>query len=297
MHIKSVTNKTLLSGLLAAITSFSAWADSAGSILIKDAGFATPESMEYYADEDVYLVANINGSPFEKDDNGFISKVTPDGQVSELKWIDGASPDIELDAPKGFEVIGKRLYVADIDRVRVFELPSGKQLNDIEIAGSSFINGLSQDGHGGFYLTDSGMAPGFKPSGTDALYHVKPDGSYQTLRKEALGHPNGVAADGDNILMVTLGSGKLFYMDAQGKTHALMTLPFNRLDGLLKLDDGRIITSSWAASSIFAIHPNQTVERLVDGLKSPADLGLDTKRNRLLVPLFLKDEVLIYPLN
>ena len=33
-------------------------------IVVENVGLATPESVEYYAAEDVYLVTNINGSPF-----------------------------------------------------------------------------------------------------------------------------------------------------------------------------------------------------------------------------------------
>jgi hypothetical protein len=59
---------------------------AAERIIVEDVGFATPESVEYYAAEDVYLVTNINGSPFAVDDNGFISKISPDGKVLDLKW-------------------------------------------------------------------------------------------------------------------------------------------------------------------------------------------------------------------
>src|SRR5262249_57870813 len=70
-------------------------------IIVKDVGLATPESILYDAAADLYLVSNINGGPAEVDDNGFISRVTPDGKVAALKWIDGAKPDVKLHAPKG----------------------------------------------------------------------------------------------------------------------------------------------------------------------------------------------------
>ena len=300
MHIKPFSYSALLGTLLAAMTSVTVWADAssgAGSIHLKDVGFATPEAMEYYAAEDVYLVANINGSPFEKDDNGFISKIGPDGTIINLKWLDGEAADIALNAPKGMTILNNRLYVADIDRIRVFELPSGKQLKDITVPGSTFMNGLSVAGDNSLYATDSGMAPGFKPSGTEAVYRIHTHGKIDTLQKGALGHPNGVIANGDGLMMVTLGSGQAYFMEKDGHIAAKMTLPFNRLDGLHKLDDGRFITSSWAAKSIVAINPDYTLTTLADNLESPADIGFDHKRNRLLVPLFLKDEVVILPLE
>ena len=72
--------------------------------MIKDVGFQTPESVQHDVATDTYLVSNINGSPLDKDDNGFISKLSPEGQVINLKWIDGAAADVELNAPKGIGI-------------------------------------------------------------------------------------------------------------------------------------------------------------------------------------------------
>lgn len=81
-------------------------------------GFSTPESVVHDAVDDVYLVSNINGEPLAEDGNGFISRVTPDGEVEALRWIDGEADGVELNAPKGMAVLGDTLYVADIDCVR-----------------------------------------------------------------------------------------------------------------------------------------------------------------------------------
>ena len=63
----------------------------ADQIAVRDVGFATPESVLHDPLTDAYMVSNINGSPLEADDNGFISLLTPEGEVANLKWIDGAS--------------------------------------------------------------------------------------------------------------------------------------------------------------------------------------------------------------
>ncbi|WP_127471416.1 hypothetical protein [Thiomicrorhabdus aquaedulcis] len=267
-------------------------------ITLSDVGFATPESVEYYAAQDVYLVANINGSPFDKDDNGFISKVSPSGEVVNLKWLDGASPNVRLNAPKGFEVIGNKLYVADIDVVRVFSLPDGQQLKDIKIEGSTFLNGLSRIDDQHFYLTDSGLNLGYKASGQDALYKVSTAGEVQIIQKSAnLGRPNGVTPYKTGVAMVTFGTGKLHYLNSQGQTTALMTLPGGSLDGLLAMPNDALITSSWETSSIYHIDAQRRVTTLINHLDSPADLGFDSTRNRLLIPLFKTNEIVILPLK
>ena len=283
---------------LALICSATVHADEAKKpIVVADVGFATPESVEYYAKEDVYLVTNINGSPFAADGNGFISKIKPDGSVVDLKWIDGTTPGITLNAPKGAAIQKNKLYVADINQVHVFELPSGKQLKSITVKGSTFLNGITPGGGNYLYVTDSGFNEGFSPSGTDAIYKVKTNGKYKAVVKNKdMGHPNGVWEDGKKILMVTFGTGKLYSYTMSGKQTELPTPPQGSLDGLIKLKDGRALISSWAGSAVYAYNKDKSFSVLADSLDAPADIGLDTKRNRVLVPLFKQDKIVLLPL-
>jgi hypothetical protein len=55
-----------------------------------------PESVAYAPEQNVLFVSNVNGKPTQKDQNGFISKVSPsNGSIIELNWVTG------LNAPKG----------------------------------------------------------------------------------------------------------------------------------------------------------------------------------------------------
>jgi len=271
--------------------------DGNKSTVVSDIGLSTPESVEYYAAEDVYLVSNINGSPFAADDNGFISKLKPDGSVIELKWIDGAGKNVSLNAPKGLAIVGNYLFVADINQVHVFELPEGKQKKSISIEGSTFLNGITPGPDSSVYVTDSGFNEGFKPSGIDAVYRVWANGKYATIIKNKnLGHPNGVWYDKDILVINTFGSGKIIRIESNGKLTEMPTPPKGGLDGLVKLQDGRLITSSWGGSAIYALNKDGTFTVLADHLDTPADIGVDTKRNRLLIPLFKQNKVVIVAL-
>ena len=44
-------------------------------------GFSGPESVRYDEEADVYFVGNFNGDAGALDNNGFISRMTPDGVV------------------------------------------------------------------------------------------------------------------------------------------------------------------------------------------------------------------------
>ena len=269
-------------------------------IVVENVGFATPESVEYYAAEDVYLVTNINGSPFEVDDNGFISKVSPDGKVLDLKWIDGARSDTRLHGPKGATISGNILYVADHDEVHLFELPSGKQKTSVRIPGSTFLNGITPGSGGSVYTTDMGATSdngNFVSSGTDAVYQVFPDGNYKAIIKDKdMGWPNGIVVSGKHLIVVTFQSNEVYRVLKNGQRYILPAPPTGSLDGLIAMDDGSLIMSSWEGSAIYRLDKNGSYSIVVDSLESPSDIGYDNKRNRLLVPLFLKDKVVIFPL-
>src|SRR5690606_9584497 len=62
---------------------------AAETMTVADAGFQTPESVLHDPAADVYIVSNISGNPPEKDNDGFLSRVSPEGQVIALKWVEG----------------------------------------------------------------------------------------------------------------------------------------------------------------------------------------------------------------
>jgi len=263
-------------------------------------GFVTPESVLHDTEADLYLVSNVNGAPLAKDGNGFISRVSPEGTVTELKWIDGTDEAVTLDAPKGMAIVGDTLYVTDIDSVRLFERETGAPKGSIAIEGATFLNDLAPAPGGGVYLTDSGLKAsesGFEPSGSAAVYEIGANGKVRTLIAGAdLPAPNGVAADGDRVLVVTFGANELFTI-ADGKMVVLAKLPAGSLDGLVQLPDGRWAVSSWESQSIYAGPLEGPFETILTGMPAPADIGVDLKRQRLLVPRFQDNDVVIEPLQ
>jgi hypothetical protein len=111
-----------------------------------------------------------------------------------------------------------------------------------------------------------------------------------------MGRPNGILANGNEIMVVTFGSGEVFRIDAARKRHAMPAPPKGGLDSFLMLDDGRLLISSWGESAIYVMNENKTFSVFADSLDSPADLGLDTKRYRVLVPLFKQNKVVFLSL-
>ncbi len=260
--------------------------------------FRTPESVLYDSVMDVYVVANINGNPAAKDDNGFLSRVSPDGRVLELKWVDGASDSVTLHAPKGMGISGDTLFVADIDEVRLFDRTSGMPIGSRPVRGATFLNDVTVGPDGTVYVTDSGWRADFSASGTDAVWRFDARGNAVPLaRGRSLGQPNGIWAYERGVLVVSDG-GSAYVLDSLGRRTELVKPPHGQLDGVFMGPGGSIYASSWADSSVVALLAGDEAWRpLVGGIPSPADIGYDARRGRVLIPVFTGDRVEVRPLR
>jgi sugar lactone lactonase YvrE len=265
----------------------------------KYTGLATPESVLYDADNDRYLVSNINGKPTDKDNNGFISVLSPDGQVTTLKWIEGGKNKVKLDAPKGMALVKNTLYVADITVVRMFDAKTGAPKGDVAVPGATFLNDLASGPDGKVYVSDTGLKggkDGLEPTGTDGVYFIE-KGKLKTIAKNKdLGGPNGVLSTEKGVVVVTFGSGEVYLLDEKGKKQEVSKPPKGALDGVVALGDS-LLVSSWEGAAIYKGKLGGTFEEVLGDQKSPADIGYDTKRSRVLVPHFLEDTVETYDLK
>lgn len=264
--------------------------------IISDAGFSTPESVYYDKKRDVYLVSNINGATHAKDDNGFISKVTPDGDVT-LKFIDGASDEVTLNAPKGLTVSDDTLYVADIDQVRMFDAKTGEAKGEIKFAGASLLNDLATGKKGVIYVTDTGVNEKWETDGKDAIYVIK-DGKPKKLfsHKTKLGNPNGIVAGDGGAWVATGTTGEIFWISDSGKMEKAQKISSGSNDGVVHTKDGRLLVSSWEDGAVYAGKPGGEFSKEISGLDTPADIGIDCTRNRVLIPLFKKNELVFHTL-
>ena len=289
-------------GITLALTACSAGGDGAADdepIVVAGVGLATPESVLHDRSADVYLVSNVNGSPFRKDDNGFISRLDPDGTVAELKWIDGAADDVTLNAPKGMAFKGDTLLVADIDEVRLFDRTTGAALGSWRVPGSTFLNDVAVGPDRTVYVTDMGVYEGFLPSGTDAVHKFDSAGEPVALVSgEALGGPNGILVDGGRVMFVTYKSGRVHLVQREtGTISGLPAPPSGALDGVVKIAESVFLISSWDGEAVYRMGVGGLYTTEVDSVEAPADIGIDARRRRLLIPLFHADEVRIQPIE
>ncbi|HEX3234072.1 MAG TPA: hypothetical protein VHR41_07725 [Gemmatimonadales bacterium] len=259
-------------------------------------GLKHPESARYDQDLDVWFVSNINGNPIAKDNNGFISRLTADGKVDSLKFIAGGVKGVTLNGPKGMVTVGDTLWVADIDAVRAFNTRTGAPVATVKFPGAKFLNDIAV-GPDGIYITDSGFGPGsggqFTHPGPDRIYHIGAGHKAGVaLQTDSLAAPNGITwiASRSRFVIVP-NDGKEIQEWAPGeKAPKSIGSGPGEQDGVESLSDGRLLVTSWADSSLFVLDGGRAEPvAKVDG--GPADIGIDTKRNRVAVPLLMQDKV------
>jgi hypothetical protein len=269
-------------------------------IVVANVGFMTPESVLHDSIADVYLVSNINGGPVDEDDNGFISRVTPDGEVENLKWIDGASNDVVLNAPKGMAIRGDTLYVADIKCIRRYNRTTGESITSTCYDTMSFLNDIAVGGaNQSLFVTDTGVDGNFQPTGTEAVYRMEDREGQQGVTLASgpnLGGPNGVAVGSRGIFVVTYASGEVLRFTPTGEKTVVATIG-QPLDGVVMTNDGGFAFSSWGDSSVTHVNSMGQINKVAVGVEAPADIGYDKKRNRILIPLFNANEIRIVDLS
>ena len=290
-------------------------------IVIADVGFDGPESVIHDEVDDVYLVSNIALTfdfPNALDNNGFISRVYPDGTVAQLKWIEGGVAGVTLNGPKGLALVNDVLYVSDIDYVRMFDRVTGEPLGQIAVPYVPFftwLNDLAAGPEGDVYASDSALGmlcppPAvFCPSGTDALYRITRDGTLTLVAFDPeLQGPNGLVALGKNLFYVPIWGTRVHRLNPSGKLRSEAQLSATFLDGIVRLTNGSLLVSSWIPPAIHWIDPTRANVAIIKTFaivdpanplanEVPADIGYDRTRDRLLIPFATFNKVSIYPLH
>jgi sugar lactone lactonase YvrE len=267
------------------------------------AGFSTPESVLHDSVQDIYFVSNINGSPTAKDNNGFISRLRPDGAIENLKFIEGGRAGATLNAPKGLAVFGDTLWVADIDMVRGFNARTGALVDSVKLDSAVFLNDVAIAPTGAIYITDTGIrfddVSNVLHPGPDRVYRIGPDRKVTVAaRADSLGWPNGITVDqmGKRFIIVSFGAAKtvLAWKPGDRSAHAIAKGP-GQFDGV-EMAGARLLVSSWADSTVSAYETGQEV-KVITGVPTPADIGYDAKRNRVLIPIFGGNRVEVWQLQ
>jgi putative heme-binding domain-containing protein len=240
-----------------------------------------------------YFIANVNGAPAARDNNGFITRLDPQGRVVALKFI-AASRDAPLHAPKGLAVVGKTLYVLDLDRVRGYDTGRGRLVLDIDMAPhqARFLNDLTRDAAGNLYLSDSQSS---------FVARIEPAHDHRVTilaRGPQLEGANGLSVQPktNRLAVVTWGTGRVLEVTGRGDVRPWLERKFDRLDGADFDADGNLYFSAYGEGKVYRAGVDGKVSVFREGLVTPADINVDRAKGLLLIPSFDADTARAIPL-
>lgn len=242
-----------------------------------------PESILHDKIGNILYVSNINGKSTEKNGQGFISKISLEGEIEVLKWATG------LNAPKGLAMYGEKLYVSDIDQLIQIDIKTGKILEKYPAIGAKFLNDVATDASGNVYVTD--MSPEHS-----VIYTLRHGTMAVWIKGSEISSPNGLDIEENNLLVGNSGDGSLKAVNLANKTITTIAKVGSGIDGLRSDGKRNYFISDWQGKTSLVTASGQIIE-LIDttAMKiNSADLEYIPNRNLLLIPTFFDNRVMAY---
>lgn len=265
--------------------------------------FAAPESAYYDAASKAVFVSSINGQILERDGNGYISRLTPDGKVVSAKWVTG------LHAPKGLRSVGQTLWVSDIDEVVGIDITSARITQRVKVEGAQFLNDLAAAADGTVYVSDST---------TLKIYQVRSGkASVFVEGGDVVEQPNGLLVDGGRLILGSVGpapqpgqapgpgrgqgpppSGHLFAFDLRTKARTMLTAEaVGGIDGIELDGKGGLLVTDVIGQRLLQVAPSGTVRVLAKFSAAGADFGWVPATRTAIVPFLFENRVAAYDLT
>lgn len=245
-----------------------------------DTLMTTAEAVHYDPQRQEIFVSNINNGPWEKDNNGFISRIDLDGKILERQWATGG-----MSAPKGMTIKGDKLYVADLGDLVEIQLPRGEITNRYNYEGRGRFNDITMDPAGTLYVSAS--------DGTEVF--ALRNGELE-VAVDSLQSPNGVLHDGKRLMIAQWNAKALSEADLDTKIATIRTGGINNPDGIKALPNGGYLVSSWEGKITY-VDPEWNAHELLDTSADKigaADIEYIADQNLLIVPTFFDNRVMAY---
>jgi len=284
-----------LSTLLSLLLFNSAIADSGALELFWERdGLKNPESVIYDPQLNILFVSNVNGGSNDKDNNGFISIVSVNGNMLNEKWVEG------MDAPKGLAIHGRTLYVADLDQLVAIDIDHGRIINRYKVADAKFMNDVTADNDGNIYVSDMVL---------NRIYRLSNDQIETWIESDELENPNGLHFTEDDIIVGCWGkmtdgfatevAGHLKRISINTKNISSIGdgSAVGNLDGVEGNDEIGFYVTDWLNGGLFHIDVKGNATKLLEFSQGSADLEFIVKKDMLIIPQMVENKLFAYKLN
>lgn len=251
--------------------------------------FELPESVIFDENNEVLYVSNIANHPFKKDASGYISKLSLEGEIIDLKWIS------KLNAPKGLTIVDGKLFIADVDELVEVDIESGKIIKKHKGVGAVCFNDVTHDKYGNVYVGDTY---------TDRIYRTNQFGQLPMWLYSPNLAPNGIHIDDESGIMIVGSwgavmegwgtpelSGDLKSIDIHTKKIKTISKTIGNLDGVESNGKGSYSVTDWSSGKLYNIKKNGRFEELKTLGKGAADHEVILDKNLILIPVMTEGKV------
>lgn len=244
----------------------------------------TPECATFDAQRNIFYVSNLNRDN-ETENDGFISLVNVDGSVKIERWVEG------LTSPLGNYFYKEHLFVNDGGNIIKIDMESGDIIEKIAVEGASSLNGIDIDEAGNIYAADSRG---------NKIFKVTQKGETTLLYEgEDLKSPNGVSVKGNELIIASFSGNSLLSLNLQNNQIRTLVEDIGKADGIIQLEVGHFITSSWSGE-VYLISNDLKKQKILDTSSekiNAADMGYIPEENLLIIPTFYDNRLMAYRVN
>jgi hypothetical protein len=259
-------------------------------LLWETAGFVAPESAVFDPTRQEIYVSNMGNHAKEAPaGDGFISRVSADGKLLELKWVTG------LDNPKGLALANGRLYAGDDKDLVEIDVTTGKILARYAPSdGPGAFNDCAADPDGNVYVCSGRLHTIFR------LHDGKFE-AWAKLDRAKTGGINGLRAEKNRLLL-----GGWSVRDAEGKEQLghlstisyadkvigrIGTQPICHIDGIESDGGDGYTVTDWLTGDVIHVTADGKPTPIMTLVQGSADHAYIAGSQQMIVPL-MKDNVL-----
>lgn len=258
-------------------------------------GLQAPESAYLDKKSGFLFLSQIGKGGGKADDgDGWISKLTPEGEMLKDKWATG------LSAPKGIRSHGDTLWVSDITRLVAIDIKTGKIKKKVNFPYAKFLNDVATGPDGTVYVSDM----------VASIVYAHKDGKSSIFAEgPGIEHPNGLLVHNGKLYLGGWGQnlqddfstdplGRLLAIDLKTKKRTAITKkPTGNLDGVEVDGKGGFVVTDWRAGKIFHINKKGRAKEIMALPRGTADHAFLTDKKWLILPEMLEGKLTAFDLS
>lgn len=245
------------------------------------AGLRTPESVLYDNTGKLLYVSNIKDNPWDKDENGYITRHKENGDIVNYEWVQ------ELSAPKGMALLQGKLFVTNIDEVVEIDIEKAEIVQRHKHPEAQNLNDIALGADGRIFISDSKG---------NYLFEIS-NGVMDILYQSEIGPTNGLFYE--NGILLCGQENQVVALDLNTKTVSTFIDDTGPIDGIEGVGDSTYLVSDWEGR-VHLIQQGQPKQLLLDtspGKINAADIEFDPYERILYVPTFNSNSIVAYKLK